>query len=134
MSSATPQDDARTRRLTARVGLVVLAGALALLVARAGAPGWGDAADAAVAAYRVEAGGPPGAPGAVMVGKLATLVPVGDLGFRVAAVAALAAVIALAGIIALGRALVADEPLAATVGAGVAATAPVVTAAGAQAG
>ncbi len=120
-------------RITRAATWVTLAGATALLAARAGAPGWRDAGDAAAAAVALDVA-PPAAAGPVLLGKLASLVPLGDLGFRVAALSIVAAVVALAGVVALARALVPDEPLAGPVAAAVLALSPALTAAGGQAG
>ncbi len=123
-----------TRTRAARVAeITALAGATAWLAASAGAPGWREAGAAATSAFALELA-PPAAPAHVLLGKLATLIPVGDLGFRVAALSVVAAVVALAGVIALARALVPDEPLAGPVAVAALAISPVMAAAGGQAG
>jgi hypothetical protein len=107
---------------------------LALAVATLGAPGWGPAADLALAAHGLDGGVAPGQPAYALLGKLATLVPVGDIGWRIAALSVIAVVAALAGVIALARALVPDERLAGPIAAAVAATAPAVLGAATVAG
>jgi tetratricopeptide (TPR) repeat protein len=93
---------------------------------------WGDAGDLTAAAHALGISHPPGHAAHALLGKLAALlVPVGEIGFRVALVSAVAMGAALSGVVALARRLVpasdGDVGLdAGLVGAGLAAASPLV--------
>ena len=95
------------------------------------APGvaWMDSGELTAAAYTLGGGHPPGEPGHSLLGKLATLMPLGEIGFRVNLLSAAAMAAALAGTVALARALVGVRPgvdLAATAAAALLAASPLV--------
>lgn len=126
--------DAHVQRITRALERGVLAFAVVVVAVQIGAPGWGRASELTTAAHQLAPGVAPGSPGHALVGKLASLVPIGDVAFRVAAVSAVAILAALAGLIALGRALVPDERIAGSIAAAVGVTAPAILAAGTTAG
>lgn len=106
------------------VVVFVLGFALFALMA---APGltWMDPGELAQAAYNLGGAHPPGHPAHSLVGKLATLVPIGEIAFRLNLLSALAMAGALAGVFALARALLADEVVAGALAVGLAALSPV---------
>jgi len=98
-----------------------------ILFALMAAPGieWMDPGELAAAAYTLGGAHAPGHPAHTLLGKLATLLPFGEIAFRVNLLSAFAMAAAIAGVLALSRALLADELVAACVGAGLVALSPV---------
>jgi hypothetical protein len=103
--------------------LAVFLAVVVVAVARApGAASWTDG-DGVVAATAMLPGAGHGA-AAVVLGALASVIPVGEMAFRVALVGAIALALAAAGIVALARALVPNGAGAAVIGAALLATSP----------
>lgn len=96
---------------------------LALMVAPAIT--WMDSGELSASAYTLGGAHPPGHPAHTLVGKLATLVPVGEIGFRTNLLSAFALAAAVAGVVALARALVDTEHVAAAMAGALVACAPV---------
>lgn len=110
----------RTEWLTFAVGFV----AFALMTA----PGvtWMDSGELAAAAYELGGAHPPGHPVHTLLGKLASLVPLGEIAWRINMLSALTMALALAGVVALMRALVRDAHPAFLAAAGLLLASPVV--------
>lgn len=106
----------------------LLMAAAATLFALMCAPGvtWMDDGELTVAAYTMGGAHPPGHPLHTLLGKLATLLPIGEIAFRVALLSAVAMAAAVTGVVALARALVPTESVAAYAAASVAVLSPVV--------
>ncbi len=86
---------------------------------------WMDPGELAQAAFNLGGAHPPGHPGHSLLGKLATLVPVGEVAFRLNILSAAAMAAALAGVYALARTLLAGQVMAASVAIVLAALSPV---------
>ena len=84
-----------------------------------GAPGvgWMDSGELTAAAWNLGGAHPPGHPAHSLIGRLAALLPLGEIGFRLNLLSAAAMGAALAGVVALARRLVPerDAALAASV-------------------
>lgn len=93
------------------------------------APGveWMDSGELTAAGFTLGGAHPPGHPAHTLLAKLASLVPIGEVAFRVNLLSALCMAAAVAGTAALARALVAKVPVAAAVAAGVVALSPLAT-------
>ncbi len=91
------------------------------------APGveWMDSGELTAAGYTLGGPHPPGHPLYALLAKLASLVPIGEVAFRVNLLSAGCMAAAVCGVVALARALVPDAHAAAAVAAAVAAAAPV---------
>ncbi len=91
------------------------------------APGitWMDDGELAAAAYALGGAHPPGHPVHTLLGKLATLIPVGEIGFRVTLVSALSMAATASGVVALARTLVPGERVASLVAGGLVVLSPV---------
>ena len=85
-----------------------------------GAPGvgWMDSGELTAAAWNLGGAHPPGHPAHSLIGRLAALLPLGEIGFRLNLLSAAAMGAALAGVVALARRLVPERD-AALAGAGV---------------
>jgi tetratricopeptide (TPR) repeat protein len=79
-----------------------------------GAPGvgWMDSGELTAAAWNLGGAHPPGHPAHSLVGRLAALLPLGEIGFRLNLLSAAALGAALAGVVALARRLVPDRDAA----------------------
>ena len=108
--------------------LVVFAVATAVYAVMAGAgAAWMDAGELSAAAFTLGGAHPPGHPVHTLLGKLASLVPFGEIGFRLNLLSAVSMAAALAGVVALARRLAPDRDAARAaglVGAALAALAP----------
>ncbi len=98
-----------------------------VLFAVMAAPGieWMDPGELTAAAYTLGGAHPPGHPAHTLLGKLATLLPFGEIAFRVNLLSALFMAAAVAGVLALSRALLETERVAACVAAALVALSPV---------
>ena len=116
--------DASPRRWPDELIVFVLAAAAFTLMA---APGitWMDDGELAAAAFTLGGAHPPGHPVHTLLGKLATLIPVGEIGFRVTLVSALSMAATASGVVALARTLVPGERVASLVAAGLVVLSPV---------
>ena len=86
--------------------LAVFAVATAVYAVMAGGGvAWMDAGELSAAAFTLGGAHPPGHPVHTLLGKLASLLPVGEIGFRIALVSAVGMAAALAGVVALARRL-----------------------------
>ncbi|RMH39620.1 MAG: DUF2723 domain-containing protein [Deltaproteobacteria bacterium] len=94
------------------------------------APGvtWMDSGELAAAAWSLGAAHPPGHPLYVLAGKLASLVPAGEVAFRLSLVSAAAMAAAVAGAVALARTLVPGATIAALLAGGIVAASPLAAA------
>jgi tetratricopeptide (TPR) repeat protein len=89
--------------------------------------GWMDSGELTAAAWNLGGAHPPGHPAHSLLGRLASLVPLGEVAFRVNLLSAVAMGAALAGVIALARRLTPERDAAiagAAVGAALAGLAP----------
>jgi hypothetical protein len=109
---------------------VFLAVAVVGVVRAPGAAGWLDG-DGVVAAAAMQPGDGHGAIG-VLMGALASLVPIGELAFRVAVIGAIALAFAAVGVVALARVLVPTAAGAGVIGAALLATSPAASTAAAN--
>lgn len=116
--------DAAAPRWSDELIVFVLAAAAFALMA---APGitWMDHGELAAAAFTLGGAHPPGHPVHTLLGKLATLIPVGEIGFRVTLVSALSMAATASGVVALARTLVPSERVASLVAAGLVVLSPV---------
>lgn len=98
-----------------------------ILFALMAAPGvtWMDSGELTAAAYTLGGAHPPGHPAHTLLGKLATLLPFGEIAFRVSLLSAVTMAAAVAGVVALSRALLATELVAACVAAALVTLSPV---------
>lgn len=113
-------------RVPAELWVFVVATGVYALAAAPGV-GWMDSGELTHAAYTLGGAHPPGHPLHSLLGKLATLVPVGEVAYRVSLLSGVAMAAALAGVVALARRL-SPEPrigmVAGVVGATLAGLAP----------
>lgn len=98
-------------RYPIEIGAFVVAFAAYALMCAPGVT-WMDSGELAAAAYTLGGAHPPGHPLHSLLGKLATLVPIGEIGFRIALLSAASMAAAVAGCVALARALVKPAPVA----------------------
>ncbi|HUQ04104.1 MAG TPA: hypothetical protein VM261_16510 [Kofleriaceae bacterium] len=101
---------------------VFFAVAVVAILRAPGAAGWLDG-DGAVAVAAMQPGDGHGAIG-VLLGAIASIVPIGELAFRIALLGAVALAFAAAGVVALARALVPTAAGAGVIGAALLATSP----------
>lgn len=83
----------------------------------AGGATWMDSGELAAAAWQLGVAHPPGHPAFVLLGKLASLVPIGEIGFRIALVSAVGMGAAAAAVVAIAQTLVPRARLAACLSA-----------------
>jgi tetratricopeptide (TPR) repeat protein len=95
----------------AELMVFVVATCFYALVAAPGV-GWMDSGELTAAAWNLGGAHPPGHPAHSLFGRLAALLPLGEVGFRLNLLSAAAMGAALAGVIALARRLVADSDAA----------------------
>ena len=111
-----------------RPGLIAVSFVLSFIAyALMAAPGveWMDSGELTTAAYTLGGAHPPGHPLYVLLGKIATLLPFGEVAFRMNLLSAACMAGAVCGVVALARALVPGAHVAAGAAALVAAAAPV---------
>ncbi len=92
----------------AELTVFVVATAFYALIAAPGV-GWMDSGELTAAAWNLGGAHPPGHPAHSLLGRLAALIPVGEIAFRVNLFSAAAMGAALAGVVALARRLVAER-------------------------
>lgn len=103
-----------------------VAGSLGYALGAAGGATWMDSGELAAAADQLGVAHPPGHPAYVMLGKLAALFPLGEIGHRLALLSALAMGAALAATVATARQLIPRIGAAAALATLLAALAPTV--------
>lgn len=104
--------------------LAFAAGGLGFALGVAGGATWMDPGELAAAADQLGVAHPPGHPSWVMLGKLAALLPIGEVGFRIGLLSAAAMGAALAAMVAIAGRLVPRAPAATALAALLLALAP----------
>ena len=99
---------------------------LGFAIGAAGGATWMDSGELAAASWQLGVAHPPGHPAFAILGKLAALIPIGEIGFRIALLSSIAMGAAVASVVALAGVLVPRARLAAALAALLLALAPAV--------